>query len=101
MGVRDQGIRMAAQAKARSLNQWPLLAVVAITVFALIVVAVGHWRWGSAIFGAALCLGAVARLALPRRTAGLLQVRGRAFDVTVLLGTGIAIVVLALAVPPG
>ncbi|OYN95670.1 hypothetical protein CGZ94_10890 [Enemella evansiae] len=92
---------MAARAKARSLNQWPLLVVVAITAIALIVVARGHWRWGSGLFGAALCLGGLARLVLPRRMAGLLQVRGRAFDVTVLLGAGIAIIVLALAVPPG
>lgn len=99
MGVRDQGIRMAARAKARSLNQWPLLVVVAIAAVALGVVAQGHWRWGSGLFGGALCLGGLARLVLPRRTAGLLQVRNRLFDVIVLLGAGAAIMVLALLVP--
>ncbi|NNG18225.1 DUF3017 domain-containing protein [Naumannella sp. ID2617S] len=90
---------MAARTKAKSLNQWPLLVVVVAAAAALVVVWAGHWRWGSALFGAALCLGALERLVLPQRLAGLLQVRGRTFDVTVLLVVGATLIALSVLVP--
>ena len=50
---------------------------------------------------AALLVGAVERLVLSDRAAGLLQVRGKAFDVAVLGLAGAAVVTFALWVPSG
>jgi hypothetical protein len=52
------------------------------------------------VVGSSLVLGALLRLVLPTRAAGLLQVRGKAFDVVVVLLTGAAIIALAVVVPP-
>jgi hypothetical protein len=48
-----------------------------------------------------LGVGAVERIVLPSRDAGLLQVRSKAFDAGVLILLSAAIIVLALAVPTG
>ncbi|MDO5499743.1 MAG: DUF3017 domain-containing protein [Propionibacteriaceae bacterium] len=88
-----------ARASASSLTQWPLLVVLGVVTVGLILVVVGYWRRGTALIGAGLCLAAGLRAVLPRGVAGLLQVRGRPFDVTFLLGTGIAVIVLAINVP--
>jgi Protein of unknown function (DUF3017) len=80
----------------------PLLAV-------LVVVAVGvyvAWRLGSAgggeggvLAGAALLAGAVARLFLPARLAGLLATRKRATDVVTLAVLGVGLLVAGLVLP--
>ncbi len=84
-------------------NQWPLLLVVLGVVAGLAVAFVGEnsWRLGAVIIGVAVVFGALERMALANRLAGLLQVRSKAFDVAVLALTGAAIIVLALAVPEG
>lgn len=82
---------------------WPLLVVVVGVAAGLVIglVAAETWRLGSLVIGASLLVGSVERLLLPDRAAGLLQVRGKAFDVTVLAVAGAAVVTLALIVPPG
>ncbi len=47
-----------------------------------------------------MLLASLARLVLPARRVGLLVVRSRAFDVLVLTTMGVALVVLAVIVPP-
>jgi hypothetical protein len=42
----------------------------------------------------------VLRLALPSREAGLLQVRGKAFDAGLLMLLAVTVIVLAVLVPP-
>lgn len=54
------------------------------------------WRAGCLVIGGSLCVGALERIVLPRRNAGLMQVRGQGFDVAVLALTGGAIIALAL-----
>lgn len=88
-----------ARASASSLTQWPLLVVLGIVAIGLVLVVLGYWRRGTTLIGLALCLGAGLRAVLPRHVAGLLQVRSWVFDVTLLLGCGAAIIVLAIAVP--
>ena len=85
----------------RSLPQWPLLIVVAGVLLGLGVAWIGPntWRLGCLVIGSALGIGAVMRIALPDREAGLLQVRSRAFDIMVLAVGGAAIIAWALAVP--
>ena len=82
---------------------WPLLVVVAGVVLGLVLSVLGEttWRAGSVVVGLALLVGAAERLVLTDRAAGLLQVRGKGFDVVVLALLGLAVVTLALVVPPG
>ena len=86
-----------------SLRQWPLLVVAAGVAAGLLVAWLGEstWRLGCLLIGAALLVGAVERIVLPDREAGLLQVRGKAFDVAVLGLMGVAVLVLAVVVPAG
>lgn len=88
----------AASTAGRSLEQWPLLIVVGGVALglAIAVFATDGWRAGSVVIGASLCVGALERILLPRRNAGLMEVRGQAFDVAVLALTGAAIITLAL-----
>ena len=88
---------------ARSQRRWPFLVVVVGVAGGVIVALVGEdtWRLGSFVVGAFLGIGAVIRTALPRGGAGLLQVRGKAFDVTALGLASLAIIALAIAVPGG
>jgi membrane associated rhomboid family serine protease len=86
----------------RPRRQWPLLLVVAGVLGGLVSAFLGPatWRPGCVVVGSSLVLGALLRLVLPTRAAGLLQVRGKAFDVVVVLLTGAAIIALAVVVPP-
>jgi hypothetical protein len=90
--------RSAPGAAARRVEQWPLLLVVGGVVLGLVIASLGHnaWRIGCVVIGSSLCVGAVERIALPRRDAGLMQVRGQAFDVAVLALAGSAIIALAV-----
>jgi uncharacterized membrane protein YeaQ/YmgE (transglycosylase-associated protein family) len=80
-----------------------LLVVVVGVVAGLVIAWLGEstWRIGCLMIGAALVVGAVERVVLEDREAGLLQVRGKAFDVAVLALAGAAVIVLAVVVPPG
>lgn len=84
-------------------SQWPLLVVALGVLVGLAVAFVGEdsWRLGGVIIGVAVGVGAFERMTLSNRRAGLLQVRSKGFDVAVLGVTGLAIIVLALAVPQG
>ena len=81
------------------LRQAPLALVLAVVLMGLLAVTAHAWRHGAQIIGAALVLGAALRLALPARQAGLLCVRSRAFDATILLGLGLGLVGLATSIP--
>ena len=82
---------------ARSLRQWPLMIV----IVGVAMIGEDTWRLGCLIIGSALGVGAVERIALPTKEAGLLQVRSRGFDITVLALAGAAIIALAIVVPEG
>lgn len=81
------------------MRELPTLAVLGVVGAGLVVGALADWRIGAVLIGAALLLAAGLRLSLPPRKAGLLVVRTRPFDATVLLALGFAVVALALAVP--
>lgn len=88
-------------AAQRALRAWPLLVVLAGVVAGLVVAALGEatWRLGCLVLGASLGLGAILRLVLPSRAAGLLQVRSKPFDTVLLVVLAAAVIVLALVVP--
>ncbi len=80
----------------------PLLAVLVVTVAGVYIA----WRQGSAgggeggvVAGVALLVGAVARLLLPARLAGLLATRKRATDVITLTIFGAGLLVAGLVLP--
>ena len=74
-------------------------ASVALLVLALVIAASGHWRGGIDLFGATMVGAGVARILLTRDQVGALAVRHRAFDAALLIGGGIALVVLVAIVP--
>jgi hypothetical protein len=81
------------------IRQLPLLAVLVAVGIGLLMVTFEHWRKGLVVVGLALVGGAVLRLLLPMRRLGFLAVRSRPVDVVLLAGTGLALAVIALAIP--
>jgi hypothetical protein len=83
------------------IRQLPLLAVLVAVGVGLLMVTFDHWRRGLVLMGLALVGAALLRLLLPVRRAGFLAVRSRPVDVVVLAGIGLALAVIALALPVG
>ncbi len=75
------------------------LVVLGAVGVALVVVARGDWRLGTHWIGGALVCAALARLVLPVREAGMLAVRRRWIDVTILAVLGVSLWVLATTIP--
>jgi hypothetical protein len=75
------------------------LVVLATTGVGIGIAWTGDWRLGVKWIGAALILGALARLVLRRRDAGMLAVRNRAVDATLLSSVGVALIFLSESIP--
>jgi hypothetical protein len=75
------------------------LVVLAVTGVGIVISWTGDWRLGVKWIGAALVLGAVVRLVLPRRDAGMLAVRNRVVDAVMLSGVGAAVIFLSESIP--
>ena len=75
------------------------VVVVIATVLGLGLVAFGPWRRGIALVGFALLFAATMRLVTREDEAGMLRVRSRLFDVTVLTGVGLSLLALAANIP--
>jgi Protein of unknown function (DUF3017) len=80
-------------------RQLPLLTVLVVVAVGLLMVTFDHWRKGLVVVGLALVGGAALRLLVPLRQVGFLAVRSRPVDVVLLAGTGLALTVIALAIP--
>lgn len=81
-------------------SELPLVAVVLVVGAGVFGAGFFHaWRTGATVVGLGLLLAGGLRLSLPARRAGLLVVRGRAVDATVLLLLGFAVVGLAGSIP--
>ena len=85
--------------KPRTVGGAVYLAVLAATGAGLGLVALDRWRLGLGVIGVALMCGAVARLVIPRHSAGMLGMRPRLVDVLILAGLGAGLVVLAAVIP--
>ena len=81
------------------LRQLPLVAVLVAVAVGLVLVTFGHWRVCLVVEGVALLAAAALRLVLPVRRAGFLAVRSRPVDVLLVGGAGLALTVIALAIP--
>lgn len=75
---------------------WPVVPPLLGMTVGLGILAMGDWRLGLLIIGAAVALAGLIRLVLPERLAGLLAVRHRWLDVVILGLLGVSIVVVAL-----
>lgn len=71
---------MSEPPRRHGLRELPLAVVLTGAGLGLIVVALHHFRWGNLIMGGSLLSGALLRLVLPTRQAGLLAVRSRFTD---------------------
>lgn len=78
----------------------PLILVLIVIFAALVLVLADRWRRGAFVLGIATILAAGFRMCLPENRIGLLQVRGRAFDVSALALVGGAIVFLSASIDP-
>lgn len=79
-------------------RQWPITLVLGLAVIGLGVTWFGDFKYGLLLTGAALLVGAALRLVLPE--VGMLAVRSRFTDVTVLGFLGAVIVLLTLIAQP-
>jgi hypothetical protein len=61
--------------------------------------ATGDWRSGVRVVGGSLLFAALVRLVLSNEDAGMLAVRNKAIDATLLIGAGLLLVVLADSIP--
>ena len=80
-------------------RQLPLGVVLVVVAAGLAVGATGAWRPGASLIGLGVLLAGALRLVLPVRRAGLLVVRSRRLDASMLLALGAALLVLASSVP--
>jgi hypothetical protein len=88
---------MAGEARRRS--EWPLVLSLLVGLTGLVVLTFYDWRNGVLVFAAGVVLAGLLRAFLTDSTAGLLRVRGRMFDTTLLVLVGLAIATLGLIVP--
>jgi hypothetical protein len=75
------------------------LCILAAAGTALVITARSDWRLGIQILGGALIAGALLRLVLANRDAGMLAVRNRFLDAALLSATGAALIALATSIP--
>ena len=82
-------------------QQWPILSVYLGILASLIVVIYVDFRFGAILLSLSVLLAFILRLRLPDSAAGLLRVRRRRVDLTVLATLGTFLLILAIVVPQG
>jgi hypothetical protein len=82
-------------------QQWPILSVYVGILAALIVVIYVDFRFGAILLSLSVLLAFLLRLRLSDSSAGLLRIRRRRVDLTVLATLGTFLLILALVVPQG
>jgi len=81
-------------------KQWPILLVGLIFTVAFGLVIADFWRRGSLLIGVGVGVAAALRLVLPESRAGLLVVRSKALDVSMLTLVAAAMVYIAGTIDP-
>lgn len=77
----------------------PITIVLAIVAFGLLLIALAHWRRGTAALAFAMLLAGLLRVVLSERVIGVLAVRGKGFDVAFYAVVGAFMLALAIGVP--
>jgi len=75
------------------------IAVLLVGIGGIVLVSTGEWRLGVKVMAGALGGAAAGRLFLPSRDAGMLAVRHKAIDVTLLAALGGLLYFLAVSIP--
>ncbi|CAM3389992.1 DUF3017 domain-containing protein [Nocardioides dubius] len=75
------------------------LCVLAAAIGGVITAAIGPWRSGVSWLALAMLAGAAARVALRTEDAGMLEVRRKSFDVTIMVTFGVLLLILAATIP--
>lgn len=84
----------------RVLRAIPITVVLAVVAVALILIATAHWRRGAFTLGIAMLVGGTLRWSLSERSAGVLAVRGRRFDVLFSYVLGLFLILLTVGMLP-
>ncbi len=82
-------------------QQWPILSVYLGILAALVVVIYVDFRFGAILLSLSVLLAFFLRLNLSDSAAGLLRIRKRRVDLTVMATLGTFLLILALVVPQG
>jgi hypothetical protein len=82
-------------------QQWPILSVYLGILAALVVVIYVDFRFGAILLSLSVLLAFFLRLSLSDSAAGLLRIRKRRVDLTVMATLGTFLLILALVVPQG
>ena len=82
-------------------QQWPILSVYVGILISLVVVLFFDFRFGAILLALSVLLAFFLRLRLPDSSAGLLKIRRRRVDLTVLATLGTFLLILAIVVPQG
>ena len=82
-------------------QQWPILSVYLGILASLFVVVYVDFRSGAILLSLSVLLAFILRLRLPDSASGLLRVRRRRVDLTVLATLGTFLLILAIVVPQG
>ncbi len=97
--ARPEGGGRAASGDAPApARQWPVLTVVLVVGLGLLLTALGVFRWGTLLIGAALLAGAALRWVVP--DVGMLAVRSRFTDIATYGVFGLSIALLSLMAQP-
>jgi hypothetical protein len=99
MNGRAPVVPIRPAAKRNWLAQWPITLVLLGVATSMILIADDYFRRGCVVLSASVLLAAFLRLLLPESDAGMLTVRSRRIDVTVLGVLGIGLSVFAFWVP--
>ena len=75
------------------------LSILAVAGTALFITYRHDWRLGIQILGGSCLAAALIRLVLANRDAGMLAIRNRFIDVSLLTGAGLALIALATTIP--
>jgi hypothetical protein len=81
-------------------SQWPIMTVVLIFAVAFTLAAANFWRRGALLIGIGVGVAAALRLALTEDRAGLLVVRSKGIDFTMMSLVATSMVYIAWTIDP-
>jgi len=97
--VHDEAFEEAPRRYPSTIGGAFYLSILAVAGTALFITYRHDWRLGIQILGGSCLAAALIRLVLANRDAGMLAVRNRFIDVSLLTGAGIVLIVLATTLP--
>lgn len=92
-------VPLRPQRRRKWLAQWPITLVLAGVGVACTLIAADYFRRGCVVLSASILLAAFLRLFLPDSEAGMLAVRSRKIDATILGVMGVGLAVFTFWVP--